>query len=177
MQQSVTLKDGREVTIRTATEDDAFGLLLLIDSVARERRYLLNTEAHWGLDGQRQWLRSVERAGGATLVAESEDGEIVGWSDLSRSAAALSHHTATLGAGILDGWRDAGLGRALLTTIAEEARRLGLERLELHVRSTNARAIHLYESLGWRHEGTARRAYKQDGQYEDRIEMGLWLGP
>lgn len=170
------LRDGRPTTLRTATPDDAFGVLVLIDAVARERLYLLNTDAHWGIEGQRHWIASVERGGGAMLVAETPDGELVAWADVSRPAAPLAHHTATLGTGVRADYRDAGLGRALLAAITDEARRVGIERLELHVRSTNARAIHLYESLGWRREGLSPRAYRQDGVYEDRVQMGLWLG-
>ncbi len=176
MQRYATLSDGRCVLLRTATEEDAAGVLLLIDAVARERRYLLNTEAHWGVEAQRRWLSSVERSGGTTLIAVAPEGEIVGWADLSRPVADLAHHTATLGTGLLATYRDAGLGRALLSAIAEEARALGLEKLDLTVRSTNSRAIHLYESLGWEHEGVSPRAYKQDGKYEDKLYMGLWLG-
>ncbi len=176
VRRSVTLGDGREVVIRTAVQEDAAGVRRVIDSVARERKYLLNTEAYWSVEAQRQWLASVERAGGTMLVAEAPDGEIVAWADLSRPTAALAHHTATLGTGVRRDYRDAGLGRALLTAIAEEARGLGIEKLELQVRSTNARAIHLYESLGWEREGVSPRAYKQDRVYEDRVQMGLWLG-
>ncbi len=175
MHREITLRDGRSVLLRTATSEDAAGVLLLIDSVARERLYLLNTDAYWGLEGQRRWLSSVECAGGTTLLAEASDGEIVAWADLSRPAPALSHHTATLGTGVLAVYRNAGLGRALLAAIAEEARGLGIEKLDLIVRSTNLRAIHVYESLGWQHEGRSPRAYKQDGHYEDKLYMGLWL--
>ncbi|MBA2362513.1 MAG: GNAT family N-acetyltransferase [Chloroflexia bacterium] len=176
MDHSLTLDDGREVTIRTATECDAFGVLVLIDAVARERVYLLNTEAYWGVEGQREWIRALHRTGGTMLVTEAPEGALVAWADLARTNVALTRHTATLGTGVRAGWRDAGLGRALLQEITRAARELGIEKLELHVRSTNARAIHVYESLGWQHEGVGLRAYKQDGMYEDRVQMGLWLG-
>ncbi len=175
MDPRLSLKDGREVTLRAATEDDAFGVLLLIDAVAHERVYLLNTEAYWGVEGQRDWIRAVHRTGGAMLVAEAPEGEVVAWADLARPHALLARHTATLGTGVRADWRDVGLGRALLREITGMAHELGIEKLELHVRSTNARAIHVYESLGWQHEGVGHRSYKQDGVYEDRIQMGLWL--
>ncbi|MDQ3855891.1 MAG: GNAT family N-acetyltransferase [Chloroflexota bacterium] len=174
---TVPLKDGREVTIREATLEDAFGVLLLIDAIARERRWLLNTDAHWGVEGQRQWIRSVQMSGGTMLLAEDADGAIVAWADLSRPQAELAHHTATLGTGVHESYRGVGLGRELLTLVAAEARRLGIEKLDLNVRSTNTRAIHLYQMLGWQHEGRSPRAYKQDGEYEDKLYMGLWLDP
>ncbi len=176
MKQSVKLKDGRQVTVRTATADDAPGVHALLDSVARERRWLLNTEAYWGVDGQRHWIQAVELGGGTMLIAEAPDGQVVAWADVSRPHAALTHHTATLGTGILEGYRDVGLGRALLSAITDEASRLGIEKLDLTVRGRNERAIHLYESLGWQHEGRSPRAYKQDGEYDDKVMMGLWLG-
>ncbi len=177
MHRHLTLNDGREVTIRAATENDAFGVLMLIDSVARERLYLLNTEAYWTVEAQREWIRAVHRNGGTMLVAETTKGDLVAWADLARPHAALTRHTATLGTGVHVEWREVGLGRALLQEIANEARSLGIEKLELHVRSTNSRAVHLYGSLGWTHEGVSARSYKQDGAYEDRVQMGLWIGP
>lgn len=176
MEHKVQLKDGRTVVIREARLDDAEAVLQLIDSIARERRWLLNTEAYWGVEGQRQWIRSVQASGGTMLIAQTPQGEIVAWADLSRPYASLTHHTATLGTGVHKNYRGAGLGAALLSQIAEEARRLHLEKLELTVRATNARAIHLYESLGWQREGVSPRAYKQDGEYDDKVYMGLWLG-
>ena len=174
MELSATLRDGRNVVIRKATPDDAFGVYLLIDSIAGERRWLLNTEAYWGVDGQRHWIRTVEQ-GGVMLLAEDTEGAIVAWADLARPHAALSHHTATLGTGVAAGYRGLGLGRALLLATIEEARRLGIEKVDLTVRSPNTVAIRLYESLGWQHEGRSPRAFKQDGRYEDKIYMGLWL--
>lgn len=174
--QRAALRDGREALIRRAGPEDAWGLYLLIDSLARERRWLLNTEAHWGVDGQRQWIVSLERGGGLTLLAEDTEGEVVGWSDLARPNSELAHHTATLGIGVAASYRGVGLGRALLERAVAEARELGVEKLELTVRARNGAAITLYESAGWEREGVSRRAFKQDGEYEDRVHMGLWLG-
>ncbi len=157
--------------------EDAKGLLELIDSIARERRWLLNTEAYWGVEGQRRWIGSVLSSGGTMLVAEGPDGRLVGWADVSRSLAILVHHVGTLGMGVRRDYRGVGLGSALLEAITEEARELGVERLELVVRAGNGAAIGLYERHGWRFEGRSPRAFKLDDEYEDRIQMGLWLGP
>lgn len=176
MQPSVVrLRDGRLVTLREAAPDDAAGVLDLIDSVARERRWLLNTEAYWSVAAQRQTLLNVRQSGGVTIVAATEDGRLVGWLDLSRPVTELVRHTATLGVGVLAPYRGAGLGHALMHAAFEAGRARGIEKLELTVRSTNTRAIALYERLGWQHEGRSLRAFKQDGAYEDRLYMGLWI--
>ncbi len=54
------------------------------------------------------------------------------------------------GLGVEPTRRGQGVARALMTGVMENARRLGLERLQLEVLSDNARARQLYEDLGWR---------------------------
>lgn len=50
---------------------------------------------------------------------------------------------------------------------------LNLHRIELTVLATNARAIALYERLGFRHEGRLRDAQFRDGAYVDVLAMAL----
>lgn len=47
------------------------------------------------------------------------------------------------------GHRDRGLGRAALEALEVWCREQGVERMELSVVASNARAVHLYESLGF----------------------------
>ena len=48
-------------------------------------------------------------------------------------------------------FRGEGIGRALLEYTIVEARKLGVHRLYLETNNTLANAVHLYESLGFRH--------------------------
>lgn len=50
---------------------------------------------------------------------------------------------------------------------------LNLNRIELSVLSTNERAVHLYQKLGFTVEGTRRQAQFKDGHYVDVTLMGL----
>ena len=45
--------------------------------------------------------------------------------------------------------------------------------IELEVRADNTSALHLYEVLGFRHEGIKRRGIRIEGQYHDTVAMGL----
>lgn len=170
------MRDSNAITIRQATPVDAEGLHALIDSIARERRWLLNYEAFWGIEGQRRWLQETELSRGIAMVAENVEGDIIGWADISRSLTPLVSHVGTLGLGIARSYRGQGIGRNLLVAITDEARKAGIEKLELVVRADNYAAIALYESLGWQHEGRSIRAFKHDGEYVDKVEMGLWIG-
>ena len=55
--------------------------------------------------------------------------------------------------------RRRGVARALMTTLFDEAKKLGLTRIFLEVRRSNAPAIGLYESFGFLCAGERRRFY------------------
>ncbi len=50
---------------------------------------------------------------------------------------------------------------------------LNLHRLSLDVNGNNPRAVRVYEKLGFRREGAQREAIHRDGEWVDRIYMGL----
>jgi diamine N-acetyltransferase len=59
-----------------------------------------------------------------------------------------------------------GLGRLILKELQRIAfHELGAHRLFLDVYEDNARARHLYESLGFRYEGIMRDAAQRDGRW------------
>jgi ribosomal protein S18 acetylase RimI-like enzyme len=74
--------------------------------------------------------------------------------------------------------RGRGLGRQLMTAMMRLAAETGwCERIEFHVRSSNVRAVTLYESLGFAIEGRLRaRVATDDGGRQDDLIMG-WLVP
>ena len=64
----------------------------------------------------------------------------------------------------------------MLTVLLEEIRKAGFEQAELTVVSSNDRARHLYESLGFRECGRIPNANKyDDGSRSDNILMVLPL--
>jgi N6-L-threonylcarbamoyladenine synthase/protein kinase Bud32 len=68
--------------------------------------------------------------------------------------------------------RGRGLGTALLSALVDEAGRRGLRRLTLEVRPSNAEAVALYETAGFRAVG------RRPGYYSDSGEDGviMWTG-
>lgn len=52
-------------------------------------------------------------------------------------------------------------------------RHLNLQRITLHVYETNPAGRHVYERVGFKHEGTLRRAQFLGGRYVDATVMGL----
>ena len=62
--------------------------------------------------------------------------------------------------------------RLIRATLAQ-ARVAGFVRVELDVHADNARAIALYEKVGFVREGVARDAVFVDGEYRDAINMAI----
>jgi diamine N-acetyltransferase len=107
------------------------------------------------------------------IVCLRADGRAVGRVDLFEIDP--YNGNAAFGIGIGDpSDRGQGFGRDAVEALCDYVfGQLRLERLWLTTDADNARAQHLYESLGFRPEGVARHAYYQDGRYQDDVRMSL----
>lgn len=159
--------------IRRVTPTDAAAYLACVSAVAAERRYLAKIEG-FTLDGTRAFLRSVDDGDWPMVVAVS-DSLVIGWCDIIPKTNLGYTHVASMGTGVLTPWRHQGIGRNLVESCLTQARATPLERVELCVYSDNSTALHLYESLGFVHEGRKISARKIDGVYQDEILMALRL--
>ena len=74
---------------------------------------------------------------------------------------------------IVPAYRGRGLGLRLLNATLEAAFSAGFIRVELNVHTDNARAIALYDKVGFVREGTQREAVFVDGEYRETIAMAL----
>jgi RimJ/RimL family protein N-acetyltransferase len=52
-----------------------------------------------------------------------------------------------------------------------QAKKIGIEILYLEVFSSNSRAHHVYEKLGYRETGIIPKGAKRNGEYIDMIQM------
>jgi putative acetyltransferase len=99
-------------------------------------------------------------------------GQIVGMASLHVGSGKL-RHTASLGIMVHDQFQGQGIGRQLLASVLDIADNfLGLIRVDLEVFADNARAIRLYERLGFEHEGRKRKAVWRHGEHADVLIMG-----
>ena len=149
------------------------GFRTVLDTVARERRYLAFLEA----PSPRQtaaFVRRNMRKGFPQYVA-LVGRQVVGWCDILPFDRPTKSHGGVLGLGVLPEHRGRGIGAALIEAAIKAARDSGLTRVELTVREDNARAIALYERLGFVREGVKRKGVRVDGRYEDLVCMALLL--
>ena len=142
-----------------------------LDSVARERRYLLLLEAP-PLTDVADFVRSNVEGNVAQFVA-LDDGKVVGWCDISPHPRPGMTHAGVLGMGVIAGYRGRGIGYRLLTAAVAKAIANGLTRIELEVLSSNAAALSLYRKFGFEEEGVKRMARCIDGIWDDLVVMSL----
>ena len=163
--------------VRHAEPRDAPELTELGDAVAAEPEGWLATVNGWrSAADERRYLRAVRRyPHAAVLVAEAEDGHVVGRLSISRDQHPASRHVADLGLMVDARYRRQGIGRALLKASVEWARAAGIRKLELHVFPWNAGAIALYEDFGFVREGLRRNHYRRGDEYVDAILMAYEL--
>ena len=107
---------------------------------------------------------------GGKIFLALRDSEIIGCCALLRLAPGAFEVAKMT---VAESCRGSGIGRRLLEKVVSEARRLGAHRLYLDTNSKLTNAIHLYESVGFRHlppERIVPSAYVRADVY-----MELWL--
>jgi RimJ/RimL family protein N-acetyltransferase len=163
--------DIETAAIAPMTPGDVESFHRALDVVARERKYLSFLEAP-SLDQVRSFAMDRIGRGDPGFVAVVR-GEVVGWCDISRYDRLIHAHRGTLGMGIIPSYRGRGLGLRLINATLAQARKTGFVRVELSVHSDNARAISLYDKVGFVREGVQRDAVLIDGEYRDTIMMAI----
>lgn len=81
-------------------------------------------------------------------------------------------HAVELGISVVAPYQGMGIGDRRMALLLDTAEGwLGAERVELTVLTGNARAIRLYEKLGFAREGVLRYDIRRDGGYADSLVM------
>jgi RimJ/RimL family protein N-acetyltransferase len=120
------------------------------------------------------WLSGIiarmEKGKLIPVVAEV-DGKAVGSAEIGRGGFRCESHLGTLGIIIRSGYRDMGIGTELMKVLLEQARIMGLKIVTLSAFSTNGRAIHVYEKVGFVETGRIPHGLYKNGSYIDRVIM------
>ena len=145
------LRDGTTVTLRRVRAADTDRFVGYFDGLSERSRYFYHPFAFErasaeavtsDLDSQ-DWYRIVataERGGRETIVGYAWLQGITG-PDLPM-----------LGIGIVDDYHERGIGKLLLRALIGVGHGMGLQAIRLGVNDDNPRAIHVYESVGFRHD-------------------------
>lgn len=159
------------IAIAPIAIEHAAGLHACIDAVAREKRFLASTFAKPRADFD-AFVRDSVTQDLVQFVALDGD-RVVGWADIFAGWADAVMHRGSLGMGVLASHRGQGIGEQLLRACLSKAQARGMTRIELEARADNAKAIALYERVGFTHEAVKRNAMRFDGVYYDAVQMSL----
>jgi putative acetyltransferase len=141
--------------------------------VASERVYIEMIEAP-PLEKVSSFQSNLILKNGPVYYAINND-RVVGWCDVFPEENPRQSHRGGLGMGLLPEFRGQGLGSKLLSAVLDHAKRFGLEKVELHVYTSNIAGVTLYKNFGFEQEGLIKKYRKLDGQYFDCLAMGKFL--
>ena len=167
--------NGKELVLRAPREEDAEMLRQYIKKACSETRFLMaeGDEMDLSLEEEMEFLKSHRDSDGGMLILGFLDGEHVGNCSFMRVAGTRrSAHRASAGIALLLKYTGQGIGKIMFKAMLEEAEKAGFEQIELTVIEHNDRALHMYESLGFKETGRRPNANKyDDGTYADDILM------
>jgi RimJ/RimL family protein N-acetyltransferase len=160
------------LAIRSAHIDDARTLCAAEQEIARTPGRLISQPAELTPEAFGALIDKLAGGDGCYLVAEDESG-LVGHALLQPLERIAIAHVFQMTIAVHPGKSGKGIGTALMRSLCDWARTSsGVHKVELSVRSTNARALALYRKFGFVEEGRLRdRVRLPDGTHIDDILM------
>ena len=134
--------------------------------------YHMDTDFARGAERLSRFMLELEKGALSHVLVESGE-KIVGEGCILGGTAP---RTGTLGIKIIGECRRRGLGAVMMEVLEEEAKKLGLGRIYLHVWGLNEAAIGLYLRCGYREVGRVEDWYSMEDEgggqvLSDRVEM------
>jgi RimJ/RimL family protein N-acetyltransferase len=171
-----TSKKGTEVRFRYPSPADFDRMWSFACEIGSEDTYVAlsapptEEEERTFFDGM---LKDVRERESVYLIAFVGD-ELIGNGRVTRGKG-RHHHVGNMGISLRAPYRNEGIGVALMQSLIDEARALGLRLLTLTCFETNAPALHVYEKLGFRKAGVIPNAIRFKEQYVGEVHLYLPL--
>lgn len=147
---TVTLNDGRSVQIRPLYEEDADKLVHLFENVRDADLRVLHDDVT-NEEIVRGWATDVEYEHVLPLVAEVDD-ELIADATLHRRSAAPYEGIGEIRLYVKEGYRQRGLGDALLSELMDLAREAGIEKVVMEFYVDHSELIAAFERRGFERE-------------------------
>lgn len=173
------LTNGKICLLKSPCPEDAQRMLDYLKQTAAETHFMLRLpeEVTMTKEAEVRFLQDSLENPSAVMINAVVDGELAGNVGLNPvNPGRKTRHRATVGIALLKRYWGMGLGRLLMEEAIRSALEMGYSQVELGVYEDNARAIRLYEKLGFERWGRSRRAFRlPDGACLDEILMGRFL--
>jgi RimJ/RimL family protein N-acetyltransferase len=163
-----------QLVIREGVIKDAEDMLRIQKEVIEEKDFLLTDPKEFNktVDDQEQWIQRILQNSRENILIAEVEGKMAGWSTFQSPNRVRLNHTGSIGMMVQKEYRNMHIGRELLMALLAWAENYAeIEKACLGVLSTNERAIHLYQTLGFKEEGRKVKEVKIDDRYVDDILM------
>lgn len=152
--------------------EEAEAFFRLLKQIDQETEYMLflPEERKKNLPMLEQSILNTKE-NGILLGAWSEEGKLVGFLSAQGNRPQKIAHSVYIVIGILQEFRQQGIGTRLFSLMEEWASEHQIHRLELTVMRENVAGQQLYHKMGFEIEGTKRDAIFMNGRYMDEYYM------
>lgn len=127
-----------------------------------------------------QWFNSLTSSDHILVAEDFSNGKkrVLGSASIHLKTSHRFRHIAAIGIMVHADFHGKGIGRKLMNSLLDLADNwLNVVRLELSVSVNNDKAVNLYQSLGFKVEGTLKFAMFSYGKYEDLYLMARYHFP
>lgn len=168
------LKNGKSIFIRTPQLSEAEKLINL------KRNYingtttipLVLTEYPSSVDTEIQLIEDYQNSNNSILLIAEFEGEFIGNIDITGSKRSKLSHTAMLGMGIKETWRNQGLGTLLIESAIHWVKTNSkIELIWLDVYASNKIGCRAYQKTGFKISGVVEGFFKEKNEYIDKVQM------
>lgn len=122
-----------------------------------------------------KWLAGINKCSKTITfgICSIETGQLVGYAGITSISTLNRSGEFFILIGAKDHWGK-GIGTEVTKLITEYGfKTLGLHRVELTVYASNQPAIRTYQKAGYKHEGVKRESGFRNGEFVDKIQMGV----
>ena len=165
----------KPINIRRATEADAVALIEYLDTISGESDYLTfgTNELVRSVQEEKEFItRAIEKENALFIIAEVY-GKVVGNLNFSGGPRPRIAHVGEFGVSVLKEYWGRGIGEKLIKHLINWSCASNIIRkINLRVRTDNARGIYLYKKLGFKEEGLVKRDLLIEGKFYDSLLMG-----
>ncbi len=172
---SFTTKTGKIIRLRSPQPDDVNAMHVFINTLSQERTFIRFQGENISLEEEQHFvetkLQKIHNKTGIMILAF--DGNILIGNAGIDMYDRTERHIGLFGISVAKEYRGEGIGRTLMNTAIEEAKKTitELEILTLSVYANNGKACALYESFGFKRYGMLPNGVKLEHGYADHVYM------
>jgi len=170
--------NNEKITIREAVKSDAAAMITYLNIIGGESDFLTfgAGQITMSIEQEENFIANSSSEENALFIVAEINGKVVGNLNFSGGPRERTAHTGEFGVSVLKEYWGRGIGEELIKYLINWSKASGIiKKLNLRVRTDNARGIHLYKKLGFQEEGLIKRDFLIDGKFYDSLEMGLLI--